>query len=156
MGGGTEEATFTGTIDGNVMRGTVAVVGHPQATFVGHEPGCRPGRRAAGTAAGRGRVSATMRGDHPFESLLETSHVKLSIAILVVTAAAARGAQQAQPSATAKPAATLIKNATVLTVTKGKLENTDLLLQNGKIAQIGKNLSAPAGATGRSTRRAST
>jgi imidazolonepropionase-like amidohydrolase len=58
---------------------------------------------------------------------------------------AALGAQQ--PVA-AKPAgATLIKNATILTVTKGKLENTDLLLQNGKIAQIGKNLSAPAGAT---------
>lgn len=41
---------------------------------------------------------------------------------------------------------TLIRNATVLTVTKGTLENTDLLLQNGKIAQIGKSLSAPAGA----------
>src|ERR1043165_6047800 len=41
---------------------------------------------------------------------------------------------------------TLIKNATVLTVTKGTLENTDVLLQNGKIAQIGKGLSAPAGA----------
>ena len=41
---------------------------------------------------------------------------------------------------------TLIRNATVLTVTKGTLQNTDLLLQNGKIAQIGTNLSAPAGA----------
>ncbi len=53
----------------------------------GHETRCRPGRRAAGTAAGRGRVSGTVRGDHPFESLLETSMSKLSIAILVVTAA---------------------------------------------------------------------
>jgi imidazolonepropionase-like amidohydrolase len=60
----------------------------------------------------------------------------------------------AQAAAAAKPAATqlatkpttLIRNATVLTVTKGKLENTDVLLQNGKIAQIGKNLAAPAGA----------
>ena len=59
--------------------------------------------------------------------------------------AATAGAQQ--PAATAKVGPTLIKNATVLTVTKGRLENTDLLLQNGKIAQIGKNLSAPAGAT---------
>src|SRR5204863_1860910 len=42
--------------------------------------------------------------------------------------------------------ATLIRNATVLTVTKGTLQNTDVLLQNGKIAQIGKNLTAPAGA----------
>jgi imidazolonepropionase-like amidohydrolase len=62
---------------------------------------------------------------------------------LLVTATAA-GAQQ--PAAAAKVGPTLIKNATVLTVTKGKLENTDLLLQNGKIAQIGKNLTAPAGA----------
>jgi imidazolonepropionase-like amidohydrolase len=62
---------------------------------------------------------------------------------MIVTATAARAQQ---PAATAKPGPTLIKNATVLTVTKGKLENTDLLLQNGKIAQIGKNLTAPAGA----------
>lgn len=37
----------------------------------------------------------------------------------------------------------LIKNATVWTMeADGVLENTDVLLQNGKIAQIGKNLSA--------------
>ena len=43
--------------------------------------------------------------------------------------------------------ATLIKNATVLTVTKGTLKNTDVLIQNGKITQIGQNIVAPAGAT---------
>lgn len=63
--------------------------------------------------------------------------------LLVAVAAGTAGAQQAVP---AKAGPTLIKNATILTVTKGRLENTDLLLQNGKIAQIGKNLSAPAGA----------
>jgi imidazolonepropionase-like amidohydrolase len=62
----------------------------------------------------------------------------------MIAGAATVNAQQ--PATTAKPGPTLIKNATVLTVTKGKLENTDLLLQNGKIAQIGKNLTAPAGA----------
>ena len=41
----------------------------------------------------------------------------------------------------------LIKNATVMTATKGTLANTDVLLRDGKIAQIGKNLTAPAGAT---------
>jgi imidazolonepropionase-like amidohydrolase len=41
----------------------------------------------------------------------------------------------------------LIKNATVMTVTKGTLLNTDILLRDGKIAQIGKNLTAPADAT---------
>ncbi|MBF9252742.1 amidohydrolase family protein [Pontibacter sp. 172403-2] len=38
----------------------------------------------------------------------------------------------------------LIKNATIWTGEKeGKLENTDVLLKNGKIAQVGKNLSEP-------------
>lgn len=39
----------------------------------------------------------------------------------------------------------LIKNGTVLTVTKGTLEATDILVRDGKITQIGKNLTAPAG-----------
>ncbi|MCZ8214964.1 MAG: amidohydrolase, partial [Cyclobacteriaceae bacterium] len=39
----------------------------------------------------------------------------------------------------------LIKNGTVLTITKGNLENTDVLIKDGKISQIGKNLVAPAG-----------
>src|ERR1041385_4546642 len=41
---------------------------------------------------------------------------------------------------------TLIRNATVLTVTHGTLQNTDVLLRNGKIAAIGKNLNASANA----------
>jgi imidazolonepropionase-like amidohydrolase len=41
----------------------------------------------------------------------------------------------------------LIKNANVLTVTKGNLESSDVLVQNGVITQIGKNLTAPAGVT---------
>ncbi|HYM94069.1 MAG TPA: amidohydrolase family protein [Chitinophagaceae bacterium] len=41
-----------------------------------------------------------------------------------------------------KPQTILIKNATVWTNEKeGKLQNTDVLVKNGKIAQIGKNLS---------------
>jgi imidazolonepropionase-like amidohydrolase len=36
----------------------------------------------------------------------------------------------------------LIRNATVLTAAKGTLENTDILIENGKIAKIGKNLKA--------------
>lgn len=38
----------------------------------------------------------------------------------------------------------LIKNATVLTAAKGTLENTDILIQNGRIAKVGKNLKASA------------
>ena len=40
----------------------------------------------------------------------------------------------------------LIRNATVLTAARGTLENTDILIQNGKIARIGKNLKAGANA----------
>ena len=39
----------------------------------------------------------------------------------------------------------LIKNATVMTAVKGTLENTDILVQNGKITKIGKGITAPAG-----------
>lgn len=41
----------------------------------------------------------------------------------------------------------IIRNGTVLTVTKGTLEATDILIKDGKINQIGKNLKAPAGYT---------
>ena len=40
----------------------------------------------------------------------------------------------------------LIKNATVMTAVKGTLQNTDILIQKGKITKIGKDLSAPSGA----------
>jgi imidazolonepropionase-like amidohydrolase len=40
----------------------------------------------------------------------------------------------------------LIRNATVLTAAGGTLENTDILIQNGKIAKIGKNLKAASNA----------
>jgi imidazolonepropionase-like amidohydrolase len=41
----------------------------------------------------------------------------------------------------------LIKGGTVITVTKGTLDGADVLVTNGKIAQVGKNLAAPAGHT---------
>jgi imidazolonepropionase-like amidohydrolase len=39
----------------------------------------------------------------------------------------------------------LIKGVNILTVTKGDLENSDILVEKGVIKAIGKNLSAPAG-----------
>ncbi len=41
----------------------------------------------------------------------------------------------------------LIKNATVITITDGDLENTDVLIQNGIIKEIGKDLKSPRGVT---------
>lgn len=40
----------------------------------------------------------------------------------------------------------LIKNGTVLTVTKGTLANTDVLIKDGKISQVAKGIAAPEGA----------
>jgi imidazolonepropionase-like amidohydrolase len=48
-------------------------------------------------------------------------------------------------AAQARGANVLIKNATVLTAINGNLAGTDILVTNGKIARIGKNLSAPTG-----------
>jgi len=39
----------------------------------------------------------------------------------------------------------LIRGGTVLTITSGDLPNTDVLIRNGKIAEIGQNLTAPQG-----------
>ena len=41
----------------------------------------------------------------------------------------------------------LIRNATVMTVTKGTMQNGSVLIENGKISAIGKNINAPADAT---------
>jgi imidazolonepropionase-like amidohydrolase len=50
-------------------------------------------------------------------------------------------------SVAAAPAETiLIRNATVMTVTKGTLQDGSVLVENGKIAAVGKNLSAPSDA----------
>lgn len=49
---------------------------------------------------------------------------------------------QAQP----QTGSMLIKNGTVHTVTNGTLENTDILVVDGKIQEIGSNLRAPRGA----------
>jgi len=60
----------------------------------------------------------------------------LRAAIVGVCAAAAMSA-----------ANVLIRNATVLTVTKGTVEDGSVLVVHGKIAAVGKSVSAPAGAT---------
>src|SRR5580698_2286626 len=46
----------------------------------------------------------------------------------------------------AADAPVLIQNATILTITKGEVKGS-ILLQNGKITQIGDKIMAPAGAT---------
>lgn len=50
-------------------------------------------------------------------------------------------------SAHAQQRVTLIRNATILTITHGTIENGSVLIRGGKIAAVGKDVVAPAGAT---------
>lgn len=61
---------------------------------------------------------------------------------LVLAGAVRTPAQRREVS----PQETLIRNATVLTVSHGTLQNADVLLRGGKIAAVGQNLKAAAGA----------
>src|SRR5688572_32668156 len=73
----------------------------------------------------------------PLRGVLEMKRLFL-IACLVTFGCINIGAQPREAAQT-----TLIKNATVLTVSRGTLQNTDVLIRNGKITAVGSNLSAP-------------
>jgi imidazolonepropionase-like amidohydrolase len=62
--------------------------------------------------------------------------VSFAIAVQVPLVRAERGELQKRSNTQE----TLIRNATVLTVSHGTLQNTDILIRDGKIAAIGKNL----------------
>src|SRR5687768_12266220 len=70
----------------------------------------------------------------------------LTLAVMLAAACAGAAAQPRGGGGAAAPQDTLIRNATVLTVSRGRLENTDVLIRGGKIASVGRGLTAPAGA----------
>ena len=45
-----------------------------------------------------------------------------------------------------EPEVTVIRNATILTITHGTIENGSILIRNGKIASVGKDMRIPEGA----------
>jgi imidazolonepropionase-like amidohydrolase len=57
-----------------------------------------------------------------------------------------RQGRDARSDQTAQSNETLIRNATILTISHGTLQNADLLIRNGKIAGVGPNLKAGANA----------
>ncbi len=93
-------------------------------------------------------------------STLPHFHTPTLLLILLLVAVPARaqeaggGAQGDEPPPTvidlyaerAEQDDWLIRGATVLTVTNGTLENTDVLVRDGQIAEIGRGLEAPGGA----------
>jgi len=73
--------------------------------------------------------------------------VKNSIKLLAVAALVLTVAGDAQDRAKVRPAAVLVKNATIWTVgPQGTLAKADLLVENGKIVKVGTALAAPSGA----------
>jgi len=73
---------------------------------------------------------------------------RLTFLILFATALCGFSLERtrAQKQKSPDPPETLIRNATVLTIAHGTLQNTDVLIRRGKIAAIGKNLKASADA----------
>ncbi len=63
--------------------------------------------------------------------------------MLLIISGAGGYAQVRQPEASRD---VVIRNATLLTVTHGRIPNGSLLIRDGKIAAVGANVSAPAGA----------
>lgn len=67
--------------------------------------------------------------------------MKKQISLLITISFFLAGSLFAQP----KKGDVLIKNGTLITITDGTKENTDILIRNGVISRIGANLSAPSG-----------
>jgi len=70
-----------------------------------------------------------------------------TLSLLCVAAISAPALANSIVPADTQKAAVLLNDATLHTVSNGVLESTDLLMVDGKIAAIGKDLVAPAGAT---------
>lgn len=66
----------------------------------------------------------------------------IAVAVALFLPLAASGQDEAQDTS----GVTLIKNATVITITHGRIEHGSVLIRDGKIAEVGANVAAPAGA----------
>src|SRR5690348_15490239 len=67
------------------------------------------------------------------------------LAVVAALAFAFSLTTRAQESSQGK-GVTLIKNATIITITHGRIEHGSILIRDGKIADVGTNVSAPADA----------
>lgn len=81
--------------------------------------------------------------------MMKGSTLRLGVALVAVTAttgsAQQRGAATVQAPARPSAQPVLIRNATILTASRGTLANTDIVMRGGKIVAVGPNLGAPAG-----------
>jgi imidazolonepropionase-like amidohydrolase len=75
---------------------------------------------------------------------IKNKFILCGIAAALAFAAIGLSSQPSQAQGGAE--VTLIKNATILTITKGTIEHGSILIRNGKIAEVAGNIAAPAGA----------
>jgi imidazolonepropionase-like amidohydrolase len=77
-----------------------------------------------------------------------TARVPVALAVGALwglSSGAGLGAQAPAPST--PPAATVIRNATILTITNGTIPKGSILIRDGRIAAVGPSVSVPAGAS---------
>ncbi len=73
--------------------------------------------------------------------------MKRATLLFVVTLALALALALPRSGEAQGTGATVIKNATILTISHGTIENGSVLIRDGKIAEVGKTVNAPSGAT---------
>jgi imidazolonepropionase-like amidohydrolase len=158
--------TLTGkfSFDGKLVKLSFSTVParRPQAGGAGGGGGFGGGGARGGAAAAQFRLSGVANGNTFNGNGEDTAGNKVTwTASFVATAAASNDSTRRRPSfpqrlakvtypfdgygweEAPKQETILIKNATVWTNEKeGKLENTDVLLKDGKISKVGKNISA--------------
>jgi hypothetical protein len=124
------DVTFSGTYDGNSMKGQ-----HQRGRLFDRFHGKQTERRifARGSCGLRPRGCAMNRRLH-------------IIAVAALSLVGASCATLAAPPPDSGPVI-VIQNATILTVTRGTIERGSILIKDGKIAEVGPSVKAPKDAT---------
>src|SRR5262245_33755488 len=138
--GSEPEERFDLTARAEVLRGTLSV-GSGSHKVVGvkkTDDKGGPGRAGRGPGSGDGRGATAGGTPAPGAEKKDAP---------VVTPAVMGNTEAWRMAPPAAPAAVLVKNATIWTAgPEGIIQNADLLIKGGKVAAVGKNLSAPSGA----------
>src|SRR4029450_8933558 len=120
-----------------------APVAHPRRAP--RWPAANPAR-VRSTSANYGPTYGKVRAPALLEEPVIHRHIHLGAAALALAAMVALPEPTARLGGQSPSGVVAIRNATLLTVTRGTIANGTIVLQNGKIAAIGTNVNIPAGA----------
>ena len=124
---------MTGSATATELRGWGELPDGSRFNWTGERIGAAPGDSAAATAGGADTSRTASRA--PATATLTLPVRRPSI-------------EYGRSSAPQQPAAVLVRGATIWTMTsQGIMENADLLVTRGRVTRVGRNLTAPAGAT---------